>query len=164
MRASQKIANARPEVKANRSASAKIAHNRPEVKAKHIESGKARAKREEELNPGGRKRRNQESGRRPEVIEAKRRKWDAKRQKKEDEERATLSDADFKKWKHTTDMNRRATEKKMADAHTIRSVFPEARARDVSTHRKDGTLAIATALVGCVHDMITRLEVEAITM
>jgi hypothetical protein len=154
----------RPEVKAKKSASLKVSHARPEVKAKLSENAKAYAKREEAANPGARKKRLRDLSRRPEVQDIKRLRDDAKRQKKEDEQRATLSDADFKKWKHTTDMNRRATEKKMADAHTIRSVFPEAVRRDVSKHRKDGTLAIATALVGCVHDMITRLEVEAITM
>jgi hypothetical protein len=156
--ASAKAAHARPEVKAKHSASIKAALTNPEVKAKHSAGAKAARERENAANPGVWKKRNQEINRRPEVQEKKRIIQDAKRMRTYDEKRATLSDAEFKKWKHKTDINRRACEKKTADVHTIRRVFPEARAADVRKHRRDGTLDTAKLITEIVDGLVARME------
>ena len=90
-------------------------------------------------------------------------KWEAERLRKKEKMRKKLSDEEFAKWQRKEANIRRSQEKIKADAATVRSVFPELMARDISLHRRDGTLERARAVLvrNVLDDLIARVEHSA---
>lgn len=168
-----------PEARQLRVAKITAIKRTPESREKSREKSKAHCAKEEAENPGARSRQWKEiharedvkqkmcakataNSRRPESKQALSDRHAIKRQKLHAEKKATLSHTEFVKWEKMTLRNERGAARRTEDSNMVCDVFPDARSKNISQYRKDGTVRVARMYNDLLDGLLSELAVECL--